>query len=575
MIKPRKVLEKISAYQTDEYPENYELKLDANENPFGPSPKVLEAFSKLRKENFSIYPYYGSLIDEISKKIALNRNSILLTNGCDEAISVIINTYIEKDDEVLSFSPTFSMPKTYTNIYSGKFVDIPYQDKWHFDIKRYTKQVNKKTKIIYLTSPNSPTGDSINRCDVEFLCREYPEKLILLDVTYSNYMREKEDYFSLINDFSNLFIVKSFSKDYALAGLRLGYIVTNPFNITNLKKVISPYSVNSLAVLAGLESLKDEKYFQEIKKEVKLSKDILYSGLKTLGYSPYPSDGNFIFCDFGEKSEFVYKKLLINSVKVRRYSSPKYIENCFRITIPSVIDSKRILDILKPRKMIIFDMDGVIFDVRNSYRLAIEETVEYYTKSRPDNEIIQSAKNMGGLNCDWDLTEYLIQNAGYKIPKDQIIKTFQNYFFNPQKEEKGFIDNEKLLIDKMILNKLSQKYDLAIFTGRPKDEAIYSLQRFGIQKYFTLIIAREDLPPDRQKPYSDGLELIQNKTDSIDYCYLGDSGDDMICAVNAGIKAYGVMPPGEENSKYEQYLKQRGANKVLKNAGEIINYIKR
>ena len=153
MLKAKKILEDIPVYQTDEYYENYELKLDSNENVYGVSSKVLQALSDKNEKYISCYPCYGELLDKLSKKHLVEKNNILLTNGCDEAINVVFSTYLEKGDNVVSFAPTFSMPKIYANLNGAEFKEVEYKRKWVFDPEEIAKNVNKKTKIIHLTSP--------------------------------------------------------------------------------------------------------------------------------------------------------------------------------------------------------------------------------------------------------------------------------------------------------------------------------------------------------------------------------------------------------------------------------------
>ncbi len=573
MLKPKKILEDLPVYQTDEYFEFYKLKLDANENLFGPSDKVLQRFKKLDTKNFNFYPCYGELLDEIAKLRGLEKDNIILTNGCDEAINSVFKTYLEPGDIVLSYAPTFTMPKLYASAQGARFIEIKYEDKWKFNLERMVYLVNGKTKALYLTSPNSPTGDMVSIADIQYLCKKYPNKMVVVDATYLNYAQSEDfNYWNLINLYPNLFVLKSFSKDYALAGLRLGYIASNKNNIMQLKKVISPYTVNSLAVLAGIEAIKDKAHLEKVKQETRKSKEFLYKEFEKLGFKPFKGEGNFMLCDFGEKSSFLYKKLLINSIKVKDMSQLEDLENCLRMTIPPIEDAKFLIETLKPRNLLIFDLDGVIFDVRNSYRCAIEKTFEHFAyKKLQDNEI-QDAKNLGGLNCDWDLTEFLLQKHGIEIEKARIIEIFQRYFFNTQNgTSKGLIDNEKLLIDKLNILKLAQKHDLAIFTGRPREEAYYSLEKFGILKHFNIIIAKEDLPKNRQKPYPNGLEVIKRNSVYKEIFYFGDTGDDMICAKAANVNAVGVLPPQEHQStKYKKYLIDKGALWVLNNINDIL-----
>lgn len=559
MLEPKKSVKEAQCYPTDLFYEDWLLKLDGNENNIGPSPKVIEALKNIDVKNIKFYPVYGQLINKIAALYNVAPECVLLTNGADEALSVIYQTYIEAGDEVISISPTFVMPKKYIELCSGIFKEIPYRKKWKFYASDLLSALNAKTKFFHLTTPNSPTGDVLSKSEILDFVKT--GKGIVLDETYANYSNQTN--FDLINDYDNLFVVKSFSKDYALAGLRLGYILSSPQNIEQLKKVISPYSVNSAAVIAGLASLEDRAHFEYVKKEINESKEILSTGLKNLGAKVYDGFGNFLLADFGQKADFVYKKLIKNQIKVKRYKNVPMLENCFRIAAPDKKGAHLILETLKPRTFFAFDMDGVLIDVEKSYRIAIEKTYEHFAKKPLGKKRIEEAKALGGLNCDWDLTKFLLETDGFDVELSQIINVFQNIYWD---NGKGLITREKLFITKETLEKLSQHANLAVFTGRPLAEALYTLKFFGIEDYFYPVIAKETLPPDKQKPDSLGLETIKQQVLYNEIFYAGDTIDDMKCASGANVKAIGVT---NNKTNLIERLKNHGAMLVLNDVNEI------
>ena len=561
------------------------MKLDANENLCGPSPKVLRALKNLCSKKINFYPCYGELLEEFSYILSLPNEYFLPTNDCDEAISVIFNTYLEHGDNVVSFAPTFVMPKIYAEACGADFVEVDYTKKWEFDVDKLIWAVSEsEAKIIYLTSPNSPTGEVISREDVEKILETYPDKIVVLDNTYINFCAKECDYTMLAKKHDNFFIVKSFSKDFALAGLRLGCVITQQENINNLKKIISPYSVNNLAVLAGIEALRDREHFACVKKEILTCKEILTQKLTELGFKVYKSETNFILCDFGTKADFVYEKLLKNKIVVRKFNDED-LKNCFRITVPNKAGLKKLLDVLQVRDLLVFDLDGVVFDVRNSYRIAIERTYTHFTGKKLEAGEIQAAKNLGGLNCDWDLTKHLLDASNVKVSLEEVIEVFQSHFFNPDlaiqppqsgcscahtpRRSCGLIDEEKLLLKESTLKKLVQTHDLCVFTGRPVAEAFYSLKKYDILKYFNLVVGKEDLPADKQKPCPDGLNLLKEKCTYNKIYYFGDTSDDMKCAKSANTIPIGVLPPQDKSVELMANMLAQGAKKILKDINEI------
>ena len=571
MVKQKAALEDIKPYSTDKYPKHYKLKLDSNENAYGAPVEVVNAIKELGCEQISRYPYYGELIDKAAQKFGVSEDEILLTNGADEGLSVVISAFLDNNEELICFMPTFSMPLLYARCAGGKIRGVDYYTKWVFDADKLIEQVNNNTKIIYISSPNNPTGELASIDDIEKILQKFPDIALILDVTYITFSQNPPDYFSLINKYDNIFIVKSFSKDFALAGLRLGVILSQSQNINICKKVISPYSVNNAAVCAGIAVLNNSNYEKNIKEQICSTRNILYEGLLERGFKPYRSEANFILCDFGQCRDFIFWKLCSNGIITKRFTAPKMLENCLRISVPRYEDLNFFFNALKTKDMIVFDLDGVVFDVSGSYRLAIKETFKYFCKKDISDNEIQAAKELGGLNCDWELTKYLLEKHGVSVGLDEVINVFQNMFFNPNNNaSKGLIDNEKLLINPQTFEKMSQKYDFCAFTGRPREEAYYSLEKFGILKYFCKIISRDDVENDRQKPHPEGLNRIKHETIYDKIYYFGDTTDDVYAAVASLTPVFGVA---EKDSNSAKILLEAGAKDIIDDISKIDEFL--
>ena len=215
------------------------------------------------------------------------------------------------------------------------------------------------------------------------------------------------------------------------------------------------------------------------------------------------------------------------------------------------------------KSAILFDMDGVLVDVTESYRKAIQETVQFFTGNAVEPSEIQKLKQKGGLNNDWDLTEAILVSRGKPVPKGEIIRKFQEFYLGTKGKE-GFIENEKWLLPKEKLVALHKQRNLGIVTGRPLAETRYVLKKFQVKDLFDLIIAMEDYPPEKAKPDPYPIELALEILDTQDVIYIGDSVDDIEAAKRAGIRAMGCIPPGvSQIEKLRELLFERGAEKVL------------
>ena len=604
MKSPRKTILDAKGYEIPLYLDECRLKLDSNENTIGPSPKVIEVLRSVTAEDIKFYPAYGEVLGKLAAYNGVKTSMLLPANGADEVISYVFDTFVEPENTVLTVKPSFAMPKIYAGIIGCEYKEVPYSEKWAFPVDDLIKNIDEKTKLIIITTPNNPTGEAISRENLLKILQAAEGRYVLIDETYVSYA--EETFINLIADYPNVLIARSMSKDFALAGLRFGYLIASEENIDYVKRVISPYSVNNLAAKAASAALDDIDHLNYVVSQVKQARKLLFEGLKTLAKIIYPSSGNFLLADFGEKAEFVYKKLLKSGIKVKNFGNAPDLENCLRISVPDVENTKYILESLKLRDLIIFDMDGVLVDTSNSYRAAIRGTYESFAGKPLNAEEVQQAKMRGGLNNDWELTFYLLEKAGINLSFADIIAKFQELYWG--KDGNGYILNEKQLLSKKSIVELSKKYDLAIFTGRPKLEAEFVLKNWGIEDYFYPVITMDDPPKGMGKPNPWGVHEILRITSPIRYSeqqgrhseqgeesshstagtlhyaqddefkreiyYLGDTVDDMFAAKQAGVKGIGVLPPQEKSEELKRTLIERGAVNVLENTEDIMQLLK-
>lgn len=216
---------------------------------------------------------------------------------------------------------------------------------------------------------------------------------------------------------------------------------------------------------------------------------------------------------------------------------------------------------------LLFDMDGVLVDVSRSYRKAVQETVAAFLGKSIRKEMVMEYKNRGGFNNDWDLTEQILLDHNLKVEKKKIIRIFQDLYLGT--DYTGFIQNEIWLLPKKLLLELSRTYPCGIVTGRPGEDADYVLKRFNMQSFFSAVITMDHLPEDRQKPHPMGIHLALKELDCTSGFYFGDNVDDMKAATAAGMKAIGVIPPGEDPVSHKENLFRHGAEAVLQSIQDL------
>ncbi|MFH1306558.1 MAG: histidinol-phosphate transaminase [Candidatus Micrarchaeota archaeon] len=578
MVSAKKEVIQMSSYSPPLEGRAGKLRLDFNENTAGCSPKVIEAISKIDCNFLSAYPEYTQFYTKLAKYLKVLPENLCLFNGTDEAIKLVIETFLQKGDSIAIPSPTYAMYKFYSQLNGLKIIQIPYKQGLAFPAETVLCALSNKPKLLVLVNPNSPTGTEISDSDIQKMLKKAKENgvLVAIDEAYSQYFKKSS--ISKIKECENLIVIQTFSKAFGLAALRIGYAVSNEDIISSLRKANSPYSVNSVAIIAASAALNDLEYVEKYANEIIENRKYMKLGLEQLGFTVYPSSANFLLVNFGAKNNLICKKLSQNNILIRNRNSEPMLENCSRVGVGTKAQCEQFLSTLKKiisQPLLIFDMDGVLVDVSNSYRKAIQQTVLFFCKKEPTPDEIQQYKQRGGLNSDWDLTEEIIKDNGKTISKEKIIKKFQQYYIG-EGSTPGLIENEKWLLNAELLQSLSKNYALAIFTGRPKKEALYTLQKNNAAEYFDLVLAMGDIPKEKSKPNPYGLTLclkILGYNASNAY-YFGDSIDDMQAAKNAKVEAIGIISPNIcEPGKLSSLLKEKGASVVLNDINDILGVL--
>jgi histidinol-phosphate aminotransferase len=330
MIKAKESVQRMKPYNPPTAGRVDFVRLDFNENTWGCSPKVVKALKSLSADEISTYPDYGELRKKLAKYLKVKKGEVFPTNASDEAIKIVMDVYVDNGQEVILPVPTFAMFRFYAEVAGAKINPILYNRDLSFPADKVMKAISNKTKIIVLVNPNNPTGTPIKREDIIRILEKAKNSIVLLDEAY--YQFTKESCVDLINEYTNLVILQTFSKAFGMAGLRLGYVVSNKNNIANMLKASSPYSVNVAAVKAAFAAIDDRKYVGYYVKQVKESKKMLYKAFKDLGVKTYPSAGNFILAYLGDKAPDVCSKLRKENILVRNRSNDVMLDGCIRIT---------------------------------------------------------------------------------------------------------------------------------------------------------------------------------------------------------------------------------------------------
>lgn len=324
------------------------IKLASNENPLGPSRKAIEAIIKA-VENIHRYPDGGGyyLKRTLSERHEVKPEQIILGNGSNEVIEIFVRTFLRPGDEAIMASPSFVVYPMVIQAAYGKNVIVPLREGRH-NLGGMVKRVTDKTRMVFIANPNNPTGTYVTKHEFEDFLRNIPSGVIVvLDEAYEAFI-DVDDFPSGINYFRkhNVIALKTFSKAYGLAGLRIGYALANQEFCASMEKVRQPFNTNSLAQAGALAALDDKDFLRRTKENNADGKIYFYRQLSGLGLS-YPSSvANFILVDVGKDGVTVFKEMLNYGVIVR--DMKQYgLKNFIRVTVGTKKENERFIKILK------------------------------------------------------------------------------------------------------------------------------------------------------------------------------------------------------------------------------------
>lgn len=313
------------------------IKLNANENFYGCSQDVIEAIRK-KIADVHYYPEFhpSELEAEIAKRLHLQPSNIVAGAGSVRIIEGLIYSLVDKKQEVLTFERSFAMYRIITRA-QGKICRLAGQKNFVNDIGNLLKLVNPKTKLIFLDNPCNPTGTIISHADLEKLLKKVSKEIfVVIDEAYYQYVTDGNypDSRKLFEKYPNLIILRSFSKMYGLAGMRVGYAAGNEKTILKLKESRIPYPLNYLATKSAIAAMNDEKFIEYSKKQNNIERDFLYNGLVKAGVQTIPTQANFLFAyfDSNPSKEKLFLSLLSKNILVCDLSIFGF-EKCLRIGV--------------------------------------------------------------------------------------------------------------------------------------------------------------------------------------------------------------------------------------------------
>lgn len=338
----------LTPYVPGEQPKIQNLvKLNTNENPYGPSPKVIAALKEVANDSLRLYPDPDSsrLKAAIADYYKLETNQVFVGNGSDEVLAHVFAALLKHDKPLLFPDITYSFYPVYCGLYGIEYQHVPLNENFEIEIADY----QKPNGGIIFPNPNAPTGIPLALSSIEKLLQANTESVVVIDEAYVDFGTESA--VSLIGRYSNLLVVQTLSKARSLAGLRVGFALGHKDLIEALVRVkdsFNSYPIDRFAEAGAIAALEDKAYFEETRQKVMASRAALVLALRAMGFEVLPSGANFIFARHSQHDAAVLaQKLREKTIIVRHFKQPARISQFLRITIGDEVQTEQLIAALK------------------------------------------------------------------------------------------------------------------------------------------------------------------------------------------------------------------------------------
>ena len=513
------------------------LDLSRNEGDLPPA-RVLAELQERGPEMLRDYAEPDALEADLARYAGVSPDRVLVTTGGDDALDRAFRALVEPGQEVVFAVPTFEMVPAFTRMVRARPVTVDYE--WGgLPLDALREAVSPDTAMVLVISPDNPTGIAASGDELVALARDLPDGVILLvDQAYVEFA--DEDPTSALLEEPNVLLVRTLSKAWGLAGLRIGYALSTPERIRELREVGGPYPVSTLGLHVARSRLAEGTgRLAEFVEETRTRRERLADLLAEEGASPIPSQTNFVMARYPDPG-WIRRGLEAQGIKVRSFPAlPEHL----RITVPrSDQEMERLegaLAGLSRPQAVLFDMDGVLADVSRSYREAIRRTCLAFGLD-VGGEAVAAAKSRGDANDDWQLTWTLLAEGGVDAPLSEVTRVFEELYQGTDGDP-GLWQNEALIPARELLDRMAARTTLGIVTGRPRRDAVRFLAQVGLDDHFRVVVCREDAP---LKPDPEPVRLAMDRLGVDTAWLLGDTPDDLRAARAAGAVPVGVIPPG-------------------------------
>jgi HAD superfamily hydrolase (TIGR01548 family) len=566
-IAPVPALVKLPRYSVGRPPYDTDLILDFNES-LASLPLDGPPLDHATDVNF--YPWTEKLEAQLAGRLEIEPERVIVTCGADDALERSVRSVCCPGRRAVMVKPTYGMPWRYA-ITCG--VEIDTVEWWRGPVPvEEVCEAAEGAALLYLVSPNNPTGAVITRDEFTEIVRRLPETLVLHDQAYREFSDPEYDLTDIALDAPNVVLVRTFSKAWGGAGLRAGFAAGDVRVIDWLRRIGQPFPVSrlTLEVLEAAVTPDADPSLERVNR-IRLQRESLIDFLTELGVEALPSQASFVGARF-EDAAGVRNGMASLGIAIRGFPGRSELDTLLRTTMPG--DEKNFdrlvttfRTVLRPEALL-FDLDGVIADESVSYRRAIIETAATFGVDLEMAEV-GAAKAGGDANNDWELTRRLLADHGVEAELEAVTTRFEAIYQGTD-QTPGLHRHERLLVDPDLLRDLAERLPLAIVTGRPRGDADRFLDAHGIRDFFSAVVVLDDAP---SKPDPAPVRLALERLGLRHAWMVGDTPDDLRAARGASVLPLGIVAPGDDPEIARPALASAGAARILDTLDQLLEIL--
>jgi histidinol-phosphate aminotransferase len=557
--------------------ERPEVLLDGNENPLGASPRVLQRWADLTGGHLSRYPAPQALREEWARLLGVKPTEVLLTSGSGPAIALAAELVLDRGDGCVLAAPSFELYAWAAVRREARIVAVACNatDNFAFPAEGFRHAIEDAgvpPRLVIVGNPDNPTGTAPTAEFLERMAREHRRTLFLVDEAYAEFFGASA--IPLAVRSPNIAVTRTFSKALGLAGERIGGIIANAELIDLLARINVPYPVTATAAALGLAALEDRAHVAATVKQSRRAVRRIAEGLDTLGVRSIPTRANFVLANTGTNAAAaaLTASLARRGVAIRNRSHLAGMAGWIRVSagtdreVERFLDEMRLLSAPEPEALL-FDMDGVLVDVRESYDEAIVQTVRSFLPPGREvsRETILKVKQRPDANDDHDATCIALKGLGVKPDRAEVERRFQDLYLGTRKKP-GLHRKERWLFPVATLARLGKRFPLGIVTGRSQEEARLALSAAHASRLFKAVVTIDDVKA--KKPEPDAVLAAMRKLKVKSAWMIGDGPADLLAAKAAKIPAIAVRGPDPSDAR-EKVLREYQPMAIISRVAEL------